>query len=506
MKIVIVGGGTAAWIAASFLLKDRNPLIQLAVIESPNIPIIGAGEGATGLFSGFILNDLKGLGSNVYDFVNDTESTFKFGIRFKNWKGDGSEYFHPIHKSITEGVIGDTNFLFNLKKGTPHLTSFGGHVLQNGSSPYLRFENKLIPFQSDKAYTFNFDGIKVGQYLKKLCNNLYKHYSGNVVDITTNPTGYITSLKMDNGVVVEGDLFLDCTGFERVLSKKMNNKWIDYSNELPLNSTILYQRPHNDETILPETLAMAHPNGWMFQVPTQTRFGTGYVYCDDFINDTDALAEHIRVVGRDVIPAKQIKFKTGKLDKVWDKNVLSIGLSASFLEPLQATSIHTTLVQLNTFYYMFMRNTIEETISNFNISTYNRRIDSLLDGFKSLAQIHYISGRDDTPFWRAMQNEIKITDFNKNILDVCKYRIPAPTEFGFDMGGAGWAVWCWTLAGNGIITKEQAINEMKRMNILNQENRYMNEEKEMRLYTLKLMPNDYFVKNILKTGKFIENN
>ena len=498
MKIVIVGGGTAAWIAASYLAKEKNPDYKITIVESLNIPIIGAGEGVTGLFTYFLLDELKGIGSNLSDFLIETDATFKFGIKFKNFKGYNDEYYHPIDISPTSKHINDIFYLFNLEKNKPHLSSFSGHAMEQKKSPYYTSRDEIIPNDDIQSFAFNFDGVKVGQYLKKISLGYCNHINGDVTNVNFNENGHVKSITLNDGKEVEGDIFIDCTGFARIFSNKMDNTWVSYKDTLPVNTSILYQKKYTDDyEINAETVSTAMKYGWSFQVPTQKRIGCGYVFSDDFVTEEKALEEFSQVMGEDIQPLKTIKFETGKLDKIFNKNVLSLGLSGSFVEPAQATAIHVTLSQIRTFVSIFLRDTVEKTLDEFNVKTYNKIIDGILNEHKSLIEVNYITGRRNTEFWRYLQDDAPRNEYVQEILDICKYRIPSTIEFEDKFGYAGWGVWCWILAGNNIITPEMATKEIKRLNLRRFESEYLNHLDGTKKYVSGLMNNNDFVRNML---------
>lgn len=498
MNIVIVGGGTAGWIAASYLAKEKNPNNKITIVESLKIPIIGAGEGVTGMFTYFLLNELSGIGSNLSDFLNETDATFKYGIRFKNFKGTNDEFFHPIDVSPTHKFLNDIFFLFNLEKGNPHLCSFSGHAMEQKKSPYFLNGDSTIPINDQQSFAFNFDGHKVGQYLKKLSLPFCDYINGEVTNINFNENGFVKSIILNNEKEIEGDIFIDCTGFSRVFSKQMNNDWETYKNTLPVNSSILYQKKYTDEyEINAETISIAMPHGWSFQVPTRNRIGCGYVFSDDFVSQEQALKDFSETMNEDIEPLKIIKFETGKLNKIFNKNVLSLGLSGSFIEPAQATAIHVTLTQIRAFVASFLRDTFEETVSDFNVNSYNKIIEGVLNEHKSLIEVNYISGREDTEFWKYLQHGAPRNEYVQYILDVCKYKIPLTIDFDDKFGYAGWGVWCWILAGNDIITPKMATKEINRLNLRRFENEYYNHSYETKKYVSNLMNNNDFVRNIL---------
>jgi tryptophan halogenase len=370
--------------------------------------------------------------------------------------------------------------------------------MEQKKSPFYADRDGVIPNNDTQSFTFNFDGVKVGQYLKKLSLPYCNYINGEVTDINFNENGFVKSITLNDGKEIEGDIFIDCTGFSRIFSKRMDKKWISYKNTLPVNSSILYQKKYTDDyEINAETTSIAMKYGWSFQVPTQKRIGCGYVFANDFVNEEQALKEFSDVMGEDIEPFKTIKFETGKIDKIFNKNVLSLGLSGSFIEPAQATAIHVTLSQIRTFVSVFLRDTIENTLNEFNVKTYNKIIDGILNEHKSLIEVNYITNRRDTEFWRYLQDDAPRNEYVQEILDICKYRIPSTIEFEDKFGYAGWGVWCWILAGNNIITPEMATKEIKRLNLRRFQNEYLNHLTNTEKYVSGLMNNNYFVRNIL---------
>jgi len=200
------------------------------------------------------------------------------------------------------------------------------------------------------------------------------------------------------------------------------------------------------------------PNGWMWQIPTQERYGCGYVYSDKFTTYDKAVDELIKTTGRNIEPLRNIKFDCGRVETPWVKNVVAIGLSQGFVEPLEATSIHATLIQLDFLLTNGLNffSTKENTIFNANINRYNEFVGRLFDDIKDLIQLHYMTDREDTEFWKYCKYDMKRTDNLKDILEICKYRSPSMLDFNFYHGSGNWGVWCWSLIGLGHLTKDIA--------------------------------------------------
>lgn len=461
MKIVIVGGGTAGWSTAlkfiSWAKHQFEKKYEIQVIESSKIGIVGAGEGSTGALTDFIFDVvLKEFGESHMDFLKETGSTLKLGIRFKDWNGVGTQYLSPIEPPITKQNNIDVGFLHYVFEGKPHLACDTGYLMEKGLSTY--FHNKS---SYTGNHSYHFDATKVGQFFKKVA---LKHgasvIDSEVVELNRNGVdGSLKSVLLSNGETIEGDFWIDCSGFNKVLIKPMGGGWESYSKYLPTNTAIPYLYPHDGKPAL-ETLAWAQPNGWMWQIPTQERWGCGYVYSDYFTTEDKAIQELEKTTGRKIEATRSIKFEPGRLQNFWVKNVVAIGLSSGFLEPLQATAIHTSLIQTYMLTDHFFLDNKENILSERISESYNRKVRKLYDDFRDLIQIHYITKRRDSEFWNYCKNTLPKTDGVQRILEICKYRSPSLMDYDFYFGLAGWGVMSWTLGGLGLITQETAQRQL----------------------------------------------
>ena len=464
MKIVIVGGGTAGWVSA-LILAEANVDIKkfdITVVDSSKIPIIGAGEGSTGVLTDLIDKRLNKLGVTEADFLNNTEATLKLGIRFKDWMGIDTEYLSPIEPSPSYLNFVDYSFYYGLTQGKAHLASAGGYAMENEYSTYQT--NKRV---TSGAHSYHFDAHKVGEYFKSVAlKNGITHIDAELDELYRNEDGSLNSVSLkDSDNKIEGDLWIDCTGFARKLITPMGGGWTSYSKWLPTNNAIPYiQKYDSIDNVKLETLAWAMPNGWMWQIPTQTRYGCGYVYSDMFTTHDNALSELTKITGRDIEPLRNIKFDSGRVDKFWVHNVIAVGLASSFLEPLQATSIHSTITQMNLLRAQFLRKSITSVCTDSNRKKYNQHIGKMVDDFKDLIQMQYMTNREDTPFWKYCKYELPKTDFVEYILDVSKYRTVGVGDFDSYFGAATWGVWSWTLAGLGLLSNENAIEGLNMYN------------------------------------------
>ena len=259
-----------------------------------------------------------------------------------------------------------------------------------------------------------------------------------------------------------GDLFIDSTGFSRMFSQKMNVKWKSYSDYLPVNRAMPFLIEYKENEI-PEPLTTAHAlsSGWMWDIPLQSRRGCGYVYDKNYISDEDAQKEIEKYLNQKITPIKFIDFEAGRLDSLWEKNCIFMGLSAAFAEPLEATSIHTTIIQMLVFCFEFLGETPEKTFLDSNISRYNERMKKMYDDIQNFLVLHYQGGRTDSKFWRNFIEKNMVTEFTEEVLEKSKNKIPGIFQYDYYFGCIGSPLWNWVLAGIGKITPEQARKELQ---------------------------------------------
>lgn len=454
MKIVVVGGGTAGWLAALMISKIK-PEHNVTVIESSKIGIIGAGEGSTGSLTNIVQNIMFDFGCNEQDFIKETDSTVKLGIKHIGWNKDPKKYYYgPIDGTPTSNDRCDIVFQHALgyrDQEMLHLATELGYKIHHNKNSFVEPEGN---------HAYHFDAHKVGQYFKKISNA--EHIDSEVNDVIVDSmTGYVKELKLANGSSVTGDMFIDASGFNQVLMKAVGGKWKSYKDNLPVNCALPFLLPYEDNEIIePVTNAWAQNNGWCWQIPTKNRRGCGYVFSDDFVTPEQAQDELEKTIGKKVDPIRLLKFDSGRQEKLWIKNVLSIGLCAAFAEPLEATSIHTTIMQLKDFVFGCLGSTVEETCNNGQVENYNNVNAHLYDTMKDFLVAHYTCGRNDTEFWKHIDSGATETDFVKAIREVCKYRVPNSTMFPRQEGSAGWPLWSYVLAGTGALKDHVARQEI----------------------------------------------
>lgn len=413
--ITIVGGGSAGWISAAFL-KRSFPEKNIQIIESKNIPIIGVGESTLVDFS----NLREYLGINEVDFMKDTNATYKMSIKFTDFYNKGDGGFHYPFKtpdlSNTSDGLYDWLDIKSVYKDTP-VQDFVRCYFPNMA---LIEQNKFSANTSGEFGVFNpktdvgyhFDAVLFGQYLKnKYClPKGVKLIVADVVDVNIDDAG-IESLLLDTGEEIISDLFIDCTGFKSLLlGESLKEPFDSFSHILPNNRAIAVQIPYKDKEkeLQPFTNCTALENGWCWNVPLWSRLGTGYVYSDKHASFKQAKNEFISYLKSDkmVIPRtdddlkdlnfRDIPMKTGIYKRTWVKNVVAIGLSAGFIEPLESNALFTVYW----FLKRLSKSLIRGPVSQLDKDVYNAATKGMYNNFAEFVALHYtLSIRRDSQYW-----------------------------------------------------------------------------------------------------------
>ncbi|MGV8985401.1 MAG: tryptophan 7-halogenase [Cypionkella sp.] len=387
--LVIVGGGTAGWLAALMtadVAARRGWDTKVTVIESSKIGTIGVGEGSTAVFRQM----LQHLRLEEEEFLRETGATIKYGIRHRDWRRLGHSYDGPIDDPalVSPDVPLDT---YAVAAGRPvteaHLFQ---HLLTKNRAPVARREGRNIP-AGPYHHAFHFDQSLAGAWLRKKAKGIAV-IDDQVKGVETGEGG-IVALTLESGVRVEGDFFLDCTGFRRALITAVGAEWVSYADMLPVNRAMPFWVDLKEgEEIAPCTTAWAQQNGWIWQIPTQDRYGMGYVYSDAHTTPDEAKREVEAALGHEIHPRNDIPINAGRQKDAWIGNCVALGLSSSFLEPLEATSIHGTIVQL-----MLLAEWMDDPTGR---ARYNAAVARQVDDFRDFIRLHYVSERRDSAFWR----------------------------------------------------------------------------------------------------------
>lgn len=450
-KIIVVGGGTAGWLT-SFLLSKHKPNIKCLTIDSSKLGSIGVGEGTTGVF----LDVLQQAGLDLDEIIRETDALPKYGINFTDWGKQPGSFISPIDGSYTDNsIIVDLLFFGALKNNidVDDVSRFASLIKFNKTDLYLDQTQKVKNVFGNPA--LHLDTFKTINYLKKKSLALgTKHIDSEINKINLNERGDIHSVSLANGDEITGDLFIDCTGFSKILMKELDAEWIDYSNHLPVNTGMPFILENDNFKKNLYTTAHAMDNGWLWEIPTRNRIGRGYVYSDQFASEDDIIKELETKFQTGVKPVKSIKFNSGRLENVWIKNCVAIGLSAAFLEPLQATSIHCSIVQIKDLLLTCLNSTVENTLDPIVVKNYNNRMSKLYSHMTDFVSMHYSGGRVDTKFWNNVTNNLSRTPRAEELIHLSKLRLTRSFDFDVHDGYAGQWLWNYSLNGLGHFSKD----------------------------------------------------
>ena len=393
MKVLIVGGGSAGWMTAA-TLESQFPKWKISLIESKNISTVGVGESTIAK----IINWMRLLKIDDKDFIKHVEGSYKLSIKFTDFYKKGESFYYPFGQPPVEGTragINDWWFKKIIYPKTPH--SDYADCTYPLQMAYVN-QNKFDINEVERAY--HFDATKFGLWLRdKYCKKV-KHIIEDVKTIEQNKHG-IKSINKKH----KADLYIDCTGFKSLLlGETLKEPFESYSDLLPNDSAwatkIKYK--NKEKELVPYTNCTAIENGWVWNIPLWSRIGTGYVYSSKFVDDDTALKEFKKHLGQKDLEFKNIKMRIGIHNRLWVKNVVAIGLSAGFIEPLESNglfSVHEFLINL-------VSNLQREKISQWDKDTFNYQCKNMFKMFAEFVAQHYaLSQRTDTEYWRHCTNK-----------------------------------------------------------------------------------------------------
>lgn len=414
-SVVILGGGTAGWMAASYLAKALGPVVKITVLEAPVIPRIGVGEATVpNLQSVFF--DFLGLSED--DWMRECNGSYKMGIKFVNWRtgGTGAAVPRPFDNGTDHYY-----HLFGLlprHEGIPLSQYWVYKKLQAATAEPFAYacfreppilDAKLAPRFLDGSrwtnYAWHFDANLVAAFLRRFAveKQGVQHVEDEMTDVSIDQRGFITSLRTKGGQEIEGELFIDCSGFRGLLiNQAMREPFLDMSEYLLNDRAVAAAIPHDDEKkgVEPFTSAIAMRSGWTWKIPMLGRFGSGYVYSSRFTSQDEATREFCGLWGLDPdsTSLNHIRFRVGRNRRTWVRNCVSIGLSSCFLEPLESTGIYFIYAAI----YQLAKHFPDKHFDQILIDRFNREIEIMFDSSRDFIQAHfYLSPRTDTPFWRA---------------------------------------------------------------------------------------------------------
>ncbi|MBY0573728.1 MAG: tryptophan 7-halogenase, partial [Undibacterium sp.] len=422
--IIIVGGGSAGWMSANLLAQQWCKLgTKITVIESSDIGIIGVGEGSTPYLRDFF----QRLGISEQEWMPACNASYKCGIRFPAWStvAGYEEYVHPFfyQQDLDIGSAFFDNARLRRRgidaPANPQDFFIAAELARQKKAPrYLpRPDHRATPAAD---YAYHFDAGLLGSFLKSHAEKLgVAHHIGTVKEVQLQENGDIKQLLMNEGNIIEGDFFIDCSGFSGLLiNQALGEPFISYKENLFNDRAIAIPTELDPAQDIPsETTSIALKHGWAWQIPLSSRFGNGYVYSSAFVTSEQAeqeLRQHLgaSAEGKD---ARHLQMRVGRVEKHWRNNCLAIGLSQGFIEPLEATAL--MLIQLSLTH--FIDAVTQGKTSPADQATFNHRINQMFEGVRDYVVAHYqLNTRQDSPYWKENRTNKNISTCLASLIEV----------------------------------------------------------------------------------------
>lgn len=438
-KVVIVGGGTAGWMTAASLAKLIGKNLDITLIESDEIGTVGVGEATIPTM--MTLHQL--LKINEQEFMAEVQATFKLGISFENWKNVDQAYIHSF--GFTGQDCWAAGFQHFWLKGKERGISkeFGDYSVELQAAKANKF---AVLANNGLNYAYHIDASLYAKFLRRLAERYNaKRVEGKITVVNQHDNGDIKSVVLASGKIIQGDLFIDCSGFAGLLIEKtLNTEFEDWSQWLPCDSAIAVQTRSVREAI-PYTRAIARESGWQWRIPLQSRVGNGLVFCSRYLSDQEATQTLLsNLEGEVLTEPRVIKFRTGQRTQHWNRNCIALGLAGGFVEPLESTSIHLIQRGIIRLMQMFPFDGVVEP----DVQEFNTQMKGEFYFIRDFIVMHYhLTERTDTEFWRHCKT-MKIPDSLQHRLDLFK-----KTGRIFQQAGDVFAEnsWSQVMLGQGLI-------------------------------------------------------
>lgn len=462
--ILILGGGTAGWISAALIAHQwPSDRVLVTVVESPDIGIIGVGEGSTPQLPAL----MQRLGIADADWMPACNATYKAGIRFRGWsdKPGYPSYFHPFATALDGHTL--PNFFHNSRlrrsgfdaPAHPDLFTLSSRIAERGLAP-LPAEN--FPF--DTGYGYHFDATLLGRFLRDHAVQQLgvTHRSATVADATRHPSGDLAALVLSDGERIDGDLFVDASGFRALLiEQQLGERFISFADNLFNDRAVALPTPRSDGPLHAETVSTALSAGWAWRIPLTNRTGNGYVYSSAHLSADAAEAELRQHLGAAAAgaEARHLDMRVGRMANSWVRNCLAVGLSQGFIEPLEATALH--IVQATVEAWIAALEA--DQFGDGERDSFNRQINARYDGIRDYIVCHFKANqRADNDYWRANANNPALSDSLKSIL-TCWYT-GGDLAQEVDRQGIGkyYAALSWhcLLAGYGVFPADEKLKPL----------------------------------------------
>ena len=440
IKVVIAGGGTAGWMAAMALSRQMHELLEIVLVESEDIGTVGVGEATIPPMRVFH----KLLRIDEQEFMCATEATFKLGIQFENWGKQGDKYLHAFGRIGKETWMADFIHFWLRGRNLGVAGELGEYCLEWKAARDHKFG--LDP-KAELNYAYHLDASFYGRFMRKLAEfSGVRRVEGRISAVKQNSTtGFVESLVMESGETVSGDLFIDCTGFRGLLIEQtLHTGYEDWSHWLISNSAVAVQTESVGPAV-PYTRSIAHENGWRWCIPLQHRVGNGNVYSNNHMSDDEATSKLLAdVEGKTITEPRVIRFKTGRRRRVWNKNVIALGLASGFLEPLESTSIHLVMTGITRLMQLFPFSGMDAAV----VDEYNRQTALEFERIRDFIILHYkVTEREGSEYWNFCRN-MEIPETLQQRIDI--FKITAKT---FQKENEIFRVESWTqvMLGQGLI-------------------------------------------------------
>ncbi|BFT31449.1 tryptophan 7-halogenase [Alteromonas sp. D210916BOD_24] len=442
--VVIAGGGSAGWMTAAALVKKLGPLLHITLIESSDIPTIGVGEATIPPLR--VFHQL--LGIDEATFMRETSATFKLGIEFANFGQLHDRYIHSFGQTGQSSWLAE--FIHFWREGVDRgvAADYGSYCLELEAAKANKFFTSGQ--NSPLNYAYHLDAGAYASFLKKLAIEAgVTHITDTIEQVKLDDQGNIDCLQLANSAPVQGDLFIDCTGFRsRLIGEALSVDYEDWSHWLFCNRALAVQTALTPP-LKPYTVATAHSAGWRWEIPLQHRMGNGFVYCSQFLDDSDAYEQFSQSLpSAPLTEIRDLRFNTGRRLKAWHKNCVAIGLSSGFVEPMESTSLHLIVMGITRLMQLFpyVKSDQTQTLQD----EYNAQTKVELERIRDFIVLHYhVTKRDDSAFWQACQG--------MSIPDSLSERIALFEEHGhaFQKHSELFRVdsWSQVMLGQGILPK-----------------------------------------------------
>ena len=393
-KVVIAGGGTSGWCAAVALSEQFGPLLDITLIESEEIGTVGVGEATFPTIRTFH----KIIGLDEREFLRVTRGSIKLGISFENWARLGDRYIHSF------GVIGKSTWLGDFHNFwlAAKASGFGDELGDYCYEFQAAKEHKFFTSENSRInYAYHFDAGLYARHLRTRSEAKgVKRVEGKIANVIQHPeSGFIEAVVMESGQRIDGDFFIDCTGFRGLLIEQtLKAGYEDWSQWLRNDSALALQTDYPLDDIPPYTRAIAHQSGWQWKIPLQHRQGTGHVYSTAYTTDEEARRVLMENLEGDIrVELRLLKFRTGRRRRAWVKNCVAVGLAGGFVEPLESTSIHLIQSGITRLLRLFPFSGCAESLAR----QYNKESQIEYERIRDFIVLHYkATERDDTPYWR----------------------------------------------------------------------------------------------------------